>query len=82
MIVSAYDKVPVLLCRFADAVDAGRAIDALLYAGIPAACMDGPTPRTSAVAIKVAGRSDRYFIAETLRELGAEVKLIEPITPK
>ena len=35
--------------------------------------IDGPTPRTFALAVKVAGRSDRHFIAETLRELGADV---------
>jgi hypothetical protein len=33
------------------------------------------------VAVKVAGRSDRHFIVETLRELGAEVRIVEPATP-
>ena len=79
MIGAAPEDAPVVLCRF-DSVDAAeRGIEALLEAGIASGCIDAPMPRTFTVAIKAAGRSDRHFIAETLRELGAEVRVVEPL---
>jgi len=78
MIGGTPDDVPVVLCRFETAEAAVNAIDALLEGGIASASIDGPTPRTFALAVKVAGRSDRHFIAETLRELGADVRIVEP----
>lgn len=78
MIGAPPDDVPVVLCRFESAEAAVGAIDALLEGGIASAHIDGPTPRTFAVAVKAAGRSDRHFIAETLRELGADVRIVEP----
>ena len=77
----ARDAAPVVLGRFDSTDAAERAVNLLLDAGIPWACIEGPTPRTAAVALKVAGRSDRYFAIETLRELGARVQVVAPVTP-
>jgi hypothetical protein len=78
MIGEADGDAPVVLARFDAAVQAERAIEALLEAGIPGGSIDGPTPRTSAIAVRAPGRSDRYFIAETMRELGGTVQIVEP----
>lgn len=81
MIGRVQDETPVVLARFSSDGDAASAIDTLVAAGIPPACIDGPTPRTSAIAVKVPGRSDRYLVVDTCRELGATVQVVEPVTP-
>ncbi len=81
MRAAVFVEAPVVLGRFASAADAARAVEALRDAGIAPMCIDGPTRSTAAVALKVPGRSDRYFAIETLRELGARVQVVEPVTP-
>jgi hypothetical protein len=74
-------EVPVIIGRFDCLADAERAVVALRDAGIASQCIEGPASPIAAIAVTLPGRSDRYFVIETLRELGAIVQDRESLTP-